>query len=309
MKKILLIRSGLITMLTALVVFGGNMALAKPFAYVTNQNSNSVSVIDIEEDNNVTTTIAVGSQPYEVSVTPDGSRAYVTNSLSNNVSVIDTKSYAVTTISEVENFPLAVTIMPNTKPVAHAGGNKSVVVWDTVELNGTSSTDADGDSLTFNWSLVSKPEGSIATLSGATSPTASLEVDVNGTYDVNLTVNDGLIDSDPDSASIIALTVLNAMTLVLDEAMDAINNIPPADFKNPKQANALTKKINVVFKMIEKEQYQKALDKLTDDILIKTDGCENGGKPDKDDWIRNCVKQDAVYSLLVEAISIVNSQL
>ncbi len=197
----------------------------------------------------------------------------------------------------------------NTPPVAHAGGNKSVLVGDTVELDGTGSTDADGDPLTFNWSFVLKPAESTAMLSGETTPTASFIADVSGTYDINLTVNDGIIDSDPDSASILALTVLNAMTLVLDEATIVINNIPPTDLKNPKMANALTKKINAVLKMIEKEQYQKALDKLTNDILAKTDGCANGGEPDRNDWIRTCVEQDEVHTLITDAISIVSSQL
>ncbi len=197
----------------------------------------------------------------------------------------------------------------NVKPVANAGGNKSLLVGETAVMDGTGSTDANGDPLTYSWSLVSKPAGSSATLSGLTGPTTSFTSDTSGTYNVNLTVNDGLLNSDPNTASILAITVVNAITQVLNDAMDAINNIPPAALKNPNMENALTKKINAVLKMIEKEQYQGALNKLTNDILTKTDGCANGGEPDKNDWIRTCAEQDAVYSLIMEAISIVNSQL
>jgi len=197
----------------------------------------------------------------------------------------------------------------NVKPVANAGGNKSILVGETAVQDGTGSTDANGDPLTFSWSLVSKPAGSTATLSGLTSPMTSFVGDISGTYDINLTVNDGLLDSDPNTASILTITVMNAITQVLDDTMVAINNIPPTAFKNPKLANALTNKINAVLKMIEKEKYQGALNKLTNDILTKTDGCANGGEPDKDDWIRTCGEQDAVYSLLMEAISIVKSQI
>jgi YVTN family beta-propeller protein len=57
-------------------------------AYVTNENSNSVSVIDTTS-NEVVATIAVGGQPRGVATTPDGTLIYVVNSFSNSVSVID----------------------------------------------------------------------------------------------------------------------------------------------------------------------------------------------------------------------------
>jgi YVTN family beta-propeller protein len=65
-------------------------AEAAPFAYVTNQGSNNVSVIDTAT-NAVVVTIAVGNNPYGMTGTPDGKHVYVTNSASNTVSVIDTE--------------------------------------------------------------------------------------------------------------------------------------------------------------------------------------------------------------------------
>ncbi len=66
----------------------------KTRAYVTNQASATVSVIDMVA-NQKTQDIPVGVEPYGVAITPDGSRAYVTNSASNTVSVIDTASNTV----------------------------------------------------------------------------------------------------------------------------------------------------------------------------------------------------------------------
>ncbi|HET9913114.1 MAG TPA: beta-propeller fold lactonase family protein, partial [Anaerolineales bacterium] len=66
----------------------------KRFAYVTNQGSATVSVIDLTT-NQKTQDIAVGVEPYGIALTPDGARAYVANSASNTVSVIDTASNAV----------------------------------------------------------------------------------------------------------------------------------------------------------------------------------------------------------------------
>jgi YVTN family beta-propeller protein len=66
----------------------------KTRAYVTNQASGSVSVIDLTT-NQKTQDIPVGVEPYGIALTPDGLRAYVTNSGSNTVSVIDCVSNTV----------------------------------------------------------------------------------------------------------------------------------------------------------------------------------------------------------------------
>ena len=57
-------------------------------AYITNTGGNSVSVINTAT-NTVTATIAVGSYPFGVAVSPDGTTAYTTHWDSNSVSVIN----------------------------------------------------------------------------------------------------------------------------------------------------------------------------------------------------------------------------
>src|ERR1700736_3417162 len=64
-------------------------AEAAPFAYVANEHSNTVSVIDTAT-NTLVATIPVGTIPFAVAVTPNGKRVYVTNDGSNTVSVIGT---------------------------------------------------------------------------------------------------------------------------------------------------------------------------------------------------------------------------
>jgi YVTN family beta-propeller protein len=63
-------------------------------AYITNQASSTVSVIDTTTDM-VIATIPVGLTPFGVAVSPDGSTVYVTNISSNTVSVIDTATNTV----------------------------------------------------------------------------------------------------------------------------------------------------------------------------------------------------------------------
>ena len=86
----------------------------------------------------------------------------------------------------------------NTPPVANAGPDQSVFVGNLVTLNGTGSTDVDGNPLTFSWTLV-KPSGSAAVLAGATTAHPSFTVDKPGPYTATLVVNDGLVDSAPDT--------------------------------------------------------------------------------------------------------------
>lgn len=61
------------------------------YAYVANNSSNTVSVINTANDA-VVTTIPVGTNPWGVAVNPSGTFAYVTNNSSNTVSVISTST-------------------------------------------------------------------------------------------------------------------------------------------------------------------------------------------------------------------------
>ncbi len=90
----------------------------------------------------------------------------------------------------------------NTAPVADAGPDQSVFVGDTVQLDGSGSSDADGDALTFSWTLISVPAGSGAALSDPTAVDPTFVVDAAGTYVAELIVNDGQIDSPPDTVVI-----------------------------------------------------------------------------------------------------------
>ena len=79
---------GLVTrfwLLLSAGVLSCTVALGQPFAYITNQDSNSVSVIDAAA-NTLFATVPVEFNPFGVAVTPDGTRAYVANLGSASVS-------------------------------------------------------------------------------------------------------------------------------------------------------------------------------------------------------------------------------
>ena len=110
----------------------------------------------------------------------------------------------------VNSAPDTITISTiNVAPVANAGADQSVNVGVAVTLNGGVSSDADGDTITYSWSFTTKPSGSTAALSGATSANPTFTADKAGTYVVSLIVSDGTLNSSPDTVTITA----NAVTI------------------------------------------------------------------------------------------------
>jgi len=94
----------------------------------------------------------------------------------------------------------------NRKPIADAGAHHSVVVLQTVKLDGSGSNDPDGDPLRYTWSIGSAPSGSDASLSDTVIMNPTFTPDVVGDYTIQLIVNDGMEDSDVDRVFVTAET-------------------------------------------------------------------------------------------------------
>jgi hypothetical protein len=90
----------------------------------------------------------------------------------------------------------------NVRPVAQAGPDQALLLGPTVALNGSQSSDADGNPLTYQWALLIAPASSAALLSNATTATPSFAPDVAGVYVVQLIVADGFVESAPDTVVI-----------------------------------------------------------------------------------------------------------
>ena len=106
-----------------------------------------------------------------------------------------------------------ITPTPNQAPVANAGPDFSRPIGQIAQLDGRSSSDPDGDGITYAWSFTSRPAGSVAALSNATSPTPTFLVDRPGPYVLQLVVSDGFASSAPDS-----ITVLGPNTVPIANA-------------------------------------------------------------------------------------------
>jgi hypothetical protein len=109
---------------------------------------------------------------------------------------------------ELDSEPDLVAIdTQNTKPMANAGPDQNnKTVGKTVVLDGSLSSDVDGDALTYIWSLLHQLEGSNAVVLRADKVKAAFTPDQPGDYIGQLIVNDGQTDSDPDTA-LVAVSV------------------------------------------------------------------------------------------------------
>lgn len=191
----------------------------------TGTNSNSAPVADAGAD----LTVSVGdliqldgsnssdadgdslSYNWSVSSIPEGSEAALSdNTVAMPTFIADAAGDFVFSLtvhdgsaSSTGDLVTITALALNNPPVADAGADQSVIVGQQVQLDGSASFDADGDTLTYSWSLSSVPEGSQALLSNSTSTSPTITADTEGEYLLQLVVNDGL-DVSQDTVTITA---------------------------------------------------------------------------------------------------------
>lgn len=99
-----------------------------------------------------------------------------------------------------------VTVQPaDRRPVAVATSVERVFKGDSAVFDGSLSSDADNDVLSYHWELIALPPGSAVMLNAPGAVNPSFRTDVAGTYVVRLSVDDGVLYSAPVTAWITAL--------------------------------------------------------------------------------------------------------
>ncbi|MEY2943251.1 MAG: Chitinase precursor [Pseudomonadota bacterium] len=109
---------------------------------------------------------------------------------------------------------VTITVNPNGPPVANAGPDQGPInTGASVVLNGSASTDPDGNALTYRWTQISGPTATLSNANAA-NPTF-IAPNVNGTQNLvfQLIVNDGTVDSPPDTV-VIAVRAVGTVTII-----------------------------------------------------------------------------------------------
>ncbi len=211
----------------------GNTIAQEIAIEVVDPTENAAPVADAGKDLNVAIGTLVsldGSQSSDVNndpltyswvlSTPGGSNAILSDPTIFNPSFtadVDGTYVAELVVNDgtQDSAPSSVTITTasgNSAPTADAGPDQNVATGSNVTLDGSGSQDADSDPLTYSWTLVSKPAGSSAVLANNTEVTPSFTADADGTYLIELVVNDGIMDSTPATVSITASMANSAPT-------------------------------------------------------------------------------------------------
>lgn len=101
-------------------------------------------------------------------------------------------------------------------PTAAAGGYQTALAGGQVELDGSGSSDPDGDPIAYHWSFVSFPDGAGPALSDPTDPMPAFTADRAGLYVIELSVDDGTYTSLRDTATVTVVSeVLDVADFVL----------------------------------------------------------------------------------------------
>lgn len=113
----------------------------------------------------------------------------------------------------------------NKKPVAFAGGDQTVNEGTLVQLDGSLSSDADGEPITFKWTAPPKVTLSSTTVSKPTFTAPMVQRD--SVIILTLVVNDGHSDSDPDNVSITVknLNILSQEANILSAALTGADSV------------------------------------------------------------------------------------
>ena len=206
-----------------------------PFAYVTNQFSNSVSVIDTSTNTVVTTIALCGDcslKPAGLAVTPDGSRVYVANQGNGTVSVITTSTNTVSATIAIPcdclSTPTGVAITPDgTRAYVTDTSQAAIEVINTNPLSSTYNTvttTITSDVGTPNGPIAITPDGSAAFYSFGTVSVGRIDTSTNS-HTTTLTVG-----SHPTG---IAVTPNNLFIYVTNNGGNTVSVIPNTPLFSP----------------------------------------------------------------------------
>ena len=192
----------------------------------------------------------------------------------------------------------------NQPPIVDAGPDQSVFLGETVSVNGTA-TDPDGDSLSLNWALTTKPSGSTASLY-SNNETGQFTPDIAGTYYARFRASDNYTSV----FDLTRITVIDPIAYAADQVSAAriiIAGLSNSDFDGRKSQRTLLGYLDDALDALSSGDNAGAISWI-DETIKRSDGCSINGAPDGKgkgkDWITNCSAATQVYELLIDAKSV-----
>ncbi|MDP1561129.1 MAG: PKD domain-containing protein [Pirellulaceae bacterium] len=218
----------------------------------------------------------------------------------------------VTDEDGVDSEPALVSISSsNLAPTAVATVDFALAIVGTTSFfDGSASSDPELDEITYLWEITAAPMGSTAVLVDADTATPSLTTDVEGTYEVTLTVSDFLGPGASASVEFVATTPQNYAEIKILEASDLVQALLPTQVTSKGNQVALGAFLKNATRHLQNGNVSRAIAELNK-ALERTDGCALRGSPDGNgagrDWVIDCDAQHDIYDALKLAMDLLGS--
>lgn len=173
-----------------------------------------------------------------VTVTLDDDSSATPSFVAPQATTTTTLQFSLTVIAggSSDTDTVTVTINPDRAPgtpTADAGEDQQARPGDSVTLDGTDSSDPDGDDLTYAWTLVDTGDVTIQNADSATATLIAPSVTETTTIEIRLTVSDGEL-TDTDTVTITVATdddprisVDAVATYLLQDSLTAVESATP----------------------------------------------------------------------------------
>jgi len=150
-------------------------------------------------------------------------------------------------------------LVTNQPPTAVAGGPYEGLPNNAIALSSASAFDADGDALSYSWTVDSFD----CAFSDDTALNPSLTCTTDGSYTVTLTVDDGTDTSDPGSTTVTVITAQQGT----ENLESDIQSLVEDEILKTGQANGLLKPLDNAISSLDKGKVEDACNQLNDFIV------------------------------------------
>jgi YVTN family beta-propeller protein len=216
-------------------LFAANSVLAAPYAYITQRDSGAVSVYDTVKNKKVTT-IAVGGDPFAITMSPDGRKAFVFSYDRTDppgpgwVSVVDVLTHSVVnTIALPGNGPQGGAVLPNGSKlyVADCGDTPGVTIINTTSNTVEKTIFFDGYSYSCPTGVAPLPDGSKVYVADWNNDMVARIDTFSETVDMTVTVGrlPVGIETNHDGSKVYVINFIGGNISVIDTSNHAVTTI------------------------------------------------------------------------------------